>query len=308
MAKEKVLLLPNGKPVKKSKLRRLTPGDWVIMVFVGILCFTMFYPFVNLIFQSISPDWVITEANGMVLWPKSVSLENYVYVVTYPNTWNAYKNTIFITVMGTALSLVVTSLGGYSLSKRDLPGRRWMTLFMILTMFIGGGMIPYFLVLKKIGLINTIWVLIIPGCCSTGNVFMMRNFFMVMPQDIKDSAYIDGAGEVRTFLQIVVPLSGAIIATMALFYGVGYWNTYESAIIYNNRSQNYTIQVVLQQMYNNSLTKNMNLDSIEQVRSHVTTEGVRAATAVYATLPIICVYPFLQKYFAKGVMIGSLKG
>lgn len=308
MAKDKILLLPNGKPVKKSKLHRLTPGDWVIMVVVGILCFTMFYPFVNLIFQSISPDWVITEANGMVLWPKSISLENYVYVVTYPNTWNAYKNTIFITITGTALSLVVTSLGGYSLSKRDLPGRRWMTLFMILTMFIGGGMIPYFLVLKKIGLINTIWVLIVPGCCSTGNVFMMRNFFMVMPQDVKDSAYIDGAGEVRTFVQIVVPLSGAIIATMALFYGVGYWNTYESAIIYNNRSQNYTIQVVLQQMYNNSLTKNMNLDSIEQVRSHVTTEGVRAATAVYATLPIICVYPFLQKYFAKGVMIGSLKG
>ena len=308
MAKDKILLLPNGKPVKKSKLHRLTPGDWVIMVVVGILCFTMFYPFVNLIFQSISPDWVITEANGMVLWPKSISLENYVYVVTYPNTWNAYKNTIFITITGTALSLVVTSLGGYSLSKRDLPGRRWMTLFMILTMFIGGGMIPYFLVLKKIGLINTIWVLIVPGCCSTGNVFMMRNFFMVMPQDVKDSAYIDGAGEVRTFVQIVVPLSGAIIATMALFYGVGYWNTYESAIIYNNRSQNYTIQVVLQQMYNNSLTKNMNLDSIEQVRSHVTTEGVRAATAVYAPLPIICVYPFLQKYFAKGVMIGSLKG
>ena len=189
---------------------------------MGVLCITMLYPFVNLIFQSISPDWVITEANGMVLYPKSITFENYVYVLNYPNTFNAYKNTIFITLMGTALALTVTSLGGYSLSKRDLPGRRWMTLFMILTMFIGGGMIPYFLVLKKIKLINTIWVLIIPGCCATGNVFMMRNFFMVKTQELKETAYNDGAGEVRTFVSIVLPLSGAIIATMALFYGVGY--------------------------------------------------------------------------------------
>lgn len=302
--------MSNTQKKRKSRLHRMTFADYIILLVVGVLCITMLYPFVNLIFQSISPDWVITEANGMVLYPKSITLENYVYVLNYPNTFNAYKNTIFITLFGTALALTVTSLGGYSLSKRDLPGRRWMTLFMILTMFIGGGMIPYFLVLKKIKLINTIWVLIIPGCCSTGNVFMMRNFFMVMPQELKESAYIDGAGEVRTFVSIVLPLSGAIIATMALFYGVGYWNTYESAIIYNNKAQNYTIQVVLQQMYANSVAKSaqMNLDTIEQVRSHVTNEGVRAATAVYATLPIVCVYPFLQKYFAKGVMIGSLKG
>ena len=302
--------MSNTQKKRKSRLHRMTFADYIILLVMGVLCITMLYPFVNLIFQSISPDWVITEANGMVLYPKSITFENYVYVLNYPNTFNAYKNTIFITLMGTALALTVTSLGGYSLSKRDLPGRRWMTLFMILTMFIGGGMIPYFLVLKKIKLINTIWVLIIPGCYSTGNVFMMRNFFMVMPQELKESAYIDGAGEVRTFVSIVLPLSGAIIATMALFYGVGYWNTYESAIIYNNKAQNYTIQVVLQQMYANSVAKSaqMNLDTIEQVRSHVTNEGVRAATAVYATLPIVCVYPFLQKYFAKGVMIGSLKG
>ena len=302
--------MSNTQKKRKSRLHRMTFADYIILFVVGVLCITMLYPFVNLIFQSISPDWVITEVNGMVLYPKSITFENYVYVLNYPNTFNAYKNTIFITLFGTALALTVTSLGGYSLSKRDLPGRRWMTLFMILTMFIGGGMIPYFLVLKKIKLINTIWVLIIPGCCSTGNVFMMRNFFMIMPQELKESAYIDGAGEVRTFVSIVLPLSGAIIATMALFYGVGYWNTYESAIIYNNKAQNYTIQVVLQQMYANSVAKSaqMNLDTIEQVRSHVTNEGVRAATAVYATLPIVCVYPFLQKYFAKGVMIGSLKG
>lgn len=290
----------------------MTFADYVITVVVAILCFSMLYPFVNLIFQSISPDWVITEAKGMVLYPKSITLENYVYVLNYPNTFNAYKNTIFITIVGTALSLFVTGLGGYSLSRRDLPGRRWMTLFMIITMFIGGGMIPFFLLLRNIGLINTIWVLIIPGCCSTGNVFMMRNFFMVMPQELKDSAYIDGAGEILTFVKIVIPLSGAIIATMALFYGVGYWNTYDAAIIYNNKAKNYTIQVVLQQMYANSVAKSMNvnldLENIERVRSQVTTEGVRAATAVYATLPIVCVYPFLQKYFAKGVMIGSLKG
>ncbi len=302
--------MKNDQQKKKSRLHRMTFTDWVILAVVGILCLSMLYPFVNLVFQSLSPDWVITKAKGMLLWPEALTLENYVYVLNYPNTFNAYKNTIVITLLGTSLSLVVTSLGGYALSKRDLPGRKYMTWFMIITMFIGGGMIPYFLVLKKLHLINTLWVMIIPGCMSTGNVFMMRNFFMVMPQELRESAYIDGASELKVFLKIVLPLSGAIIATMTLFYGVDNWNTYTEAIIYNNKAKNYTIQVVLQEMYNNAVAKSqeMNADTIEQVRSTVTTEGVRAATAVYATLPIICVYPFVQKYFAKGVMLGSLKG
>ena len=134
--------MSNTQKKRKSRLHRMTFADYIILFVVGVLCITMLYPFVNLIFQSISPDWVITEANGMVLYPKSITFENYVYVLNYPNTFNAYKNTIFITLFGTALALTVTSLGGYSLSKRDLPGRRWMTLFMILTMFIGGGHLP----------------------------------------------------------------------------------------------------------------------------------------------------------------------
>lgn len=293
---------------KKSRLHRITIGDVIIYVVVSILGFSMLYPFVNLIFQSVSPNWVITEANGMLLWPKEVTFANYQYVFHYPNVWNSYKNTIFVTVMGTSLSLVLTTMGGYALSKRDLPGRFAMTMLILITMWVSGGLIPGYLNLRRLGFLNTLWVMIIPDTISTGNLLLMRNFFLGMSEELKESAYIDGASETVVLLKIVLPLSTPIIATMALFYGVSNWNEYTTPLLYNSDDKLHTIQVVLQKMYNNSVQKIQNMDDLTSTTSSIATEAVRSATVVFATVPIIMVYPFLQKYFAKGVMVGSLKG
>ena len=293
---------------KKSRLHRITIGDVIIYVVVSILGFSMLYPFVNLIFQSVSPNWVITEANGMLLWPKEVTFANYQYVFHYPNVWNSYKNTIFVTVMGTSLSLVLTTMGGYALSKRDLPGRFAMTMLILITMWVSGGLIPGYLNLRRLGFLNTLWVMIIPDTISTGNLLLMRNFFLGMSEELKESAYIDGASEAVVLLKIVLPLSTPIIATMALFYGVSNWNEYTTPLLYNSDDKLHTIQVVLQKMYNNSVQKIQNMDDLTSTTSSIATEAVRSATVVFATVPIIMVYPFLQKYFAKGVMVGSLKG
>ena len=293
---------------KKSRLHHITVGDVVIYVVVSILGFSMLYPFVNLVFQSVSPNWVITEANCMLLWPKEATFANYVYVFNYPNVWNSYKNTIFVTVVGTSLSLILTTLGGYSLSKRDLPGRFAMTMLILITMWIGGGLIPSYLNLRRLGFLNTLWVMIIPDTISTGNLLLMRNFFLGMSNELKESAYIDGASEPIVLWKIVLPLSMPIIATMALFYGVSNWNEYSTPLMYNSNDKLHTIQVVLQKMYNNSVQKVQNMDDLTSTTSNIATEAVRSATVVFATVPILMVYPFLQKYFAKGVMVGSLKG
>ena len=290
---------------RKSALHRTTAGDIVIAAIVTLLTLTMLYPFLNLVFQSFSSNVAITASGGMMFWPTDFTIENYVYVLKYPNVWQAYKNTVFITVMGTSLSLVMTTLGGYSLSKRNLPLRMPMTLLILITMFVGGGLIPNYLNLKNLGFLNTLWVMIIPDTISTGNLLLMRNFFLAMPQDLKDSAYIDGAGEVRTLISIVLPLSTAIIATMALFYGVGNWNEFTAAIIYNHEEKYYPIQVIIQRMYSESVKKVMD-DEVASRR--LASEAIKSATVVFGTLPIVCVYPFLQKHFAKGVMVGSLKG
>ncbi|MBQ8953259.1 MAG: carbohydrate ABC transporter permease [Clostridia bacterium] len=292
---------------QNRKLNHITAGDIIIATLVTLLCFSMLYPFVNIVFQSLSTNAAITASNGMMLWPSEVTFDNYRYVFTYPNVWNAYKNTLFITFVGTALSLVLTTMGAYALSKRDLPGRTFMTVVIIITMWVGGGLIPGYLNLRRLGLINTRWVMIIPGCISTGNLLLMRNFFLAQPLELKESAYIDGASELRTLLNIVLPLSMAIMATMALFYGVGYWNAYSGAILYNNRVENYPIQVVIHRMYSMAVVKNMDPEWLA-THTQIASDAVRAATVVFGTLPIMCVYPFLQKYFAKGVMVGSLKG
>ena len=243
------------KKQKKNFMERNTFGDYVILVIVSLLGFSMLYPFVNLVFQSLSPNWVITEANGMLLWPKEVTFQNYVYVVKYPNVWNSYKNTIFVTVIGTSLSLIMSTLGGYALSKRDLPFRLPMTLLILIPMWISGGLIPNYLNLRRLGFLNSLWVMIIPDTISTGNLLLMRNFFLGIPQDLKDSAYIDGASEPRVLWKIVLPLSMPIMATMALFYGVSNWNEYTTPMIYNSNVKYHPIQVILQRMYTASVQK-----------------------------------------------------
>lgn len=297
----------NTKMKVKQKKRRIELFDVINLLLLTVLCFTMLYPFVNLLFVSVSKQADVTAAKGLLLYPKSIQLDAYRYVFEYNNIWVAYKNTVFITLTGTMISLVLTCMGGYALSKPRLPGRALMTNYVLVTMFIGGGLIPTYLTMRDLHLLNTLWVLILPGAISSWNMFLARNFFMAIPEDLKEAAYIDGADEIRSMLHIVLPLSMPIIATLALFYGIGYWNQYASAIIYNTKQQYHTLQVVVRRMYNSTLQDLLTPEELERLGTPPT-EVVRAATVIFTTAPILVIYPFLQKYFAQGVMVGSLKG
>ena len=188
-----------------------------------------------------------------------------------------------------------------TVARRDLPGRGILTTFVVVTMFVSGGMIPGYLNLKDLGMLNTLWALMLPGMVSTWNMLLMRNFIMGIPVDLTEAARIDGAGELRLVVSIILPLSMPIIATLALFYGVGYWNSYSNVIIYNSKADMQTTQVIIRRMYESA-----QVDMEETIMPPI--EAIRAATVMFSTVPILCVYPFLQKYFAQGLMVGSVKG
>ena len=292
--------------IARKKRKRPELFDCVNLLLLTLVCLTMLYPFVNLLFISVSRQADVSAARGMLLYPKSIQWSAYQYVFSYDNIWRAYENTLFITLVGTCLSLLLTCMAGYSLSKRGLPGRSLMTVYVLITMFINGGLIPNYLAMRDLHLLNSLWVLILPGCVSAWNLFLAWNFFMSIPEELKESAYIDGASELCTLLKIVLPLSKPILATLALFYGLGYWNKYSAVVIYNTKEQYQTLQVVVRRMYDSSITDLSGVDP-DQL-GQPPTEVIRAATVMFTTAPILLVYPFLQKYFAKGMMAGSLKG
>jgi putative aldouronate transport system permease protein len=265
----------------------------------------MVYPFLNLFFISISEISQVMASKGIMLYPKSVTLYAYRYLVQYPYLVASYTNTVFITIVGTALALVMSTLGAYVLCRRDLPGRGLLTTFVIITMFIGGGLIPSYLNIRDLRLLNTLWVLILPSAISTWNMLLLRNFMLAIPLELTEAARIDGCGEVRLLVQIILPLSLPILATLALFYGVGRWNEYSSVIIYNSKQNLQTIQVIIRRMYETALKDQTAMDDLSFL---LPMETIRAATVIFTTLPILCVYPFLQKHFAQGIMVGSLKG
>ena len=284
--------------------RRMDAANIVLLILLTALCFSMLYPFLNILFISVSDMSDVMESGGLLLYPKSVNWDSYRYVLRYNGIADAYRNTIFITAVGTTLALILTTLGAYVLARKDLPGNGLMTTFVVVTMFFGGGLIPSYLNIRNLGLLNSLWVLILPSCISTWNMLLERNFMMAIPGELCEAARIDGAGEVRTLLRIILPLSMPILATLALFYGVARWNEYASAIIYISKQKLYTLQVIIHRMYTMSISDVLNDENVGMPP----TEAIRSATVMFATVPILCVYPFLQKYFAQGLMVGSVKG
>lgn len=240
--------------VKRGKVGCM---DILLVVFLTLLCGTMLYPFVNILFISVSDIKDVTMAGGLLLYPKSISFEAYQYIFQYKNLWRSFTNTVFIAVMGTAISLILSVLGGYVLSKRDLPGRKAMMVFVLIPMFFAPGLIPTYLQLKDLHLLNSLWVLILPCCISTWNLLLARNFFMGIPKELCESASIDGASELRMLFSVVLPLSLPIVATLGLFYGVGYWNEYSRAIIYNTNADYQTLQVIVSTICTTEFIQNM---------------------------------------------------
>ncbi|TBL81942.1 carbohydrate ABC transporter permease [Paenibacillus thalictri] len=239
---------------------------------------------------------------GLFIWPKEFTLSAYMDILKSQFLWVAYQNTVIITAAGTLLSLLLTAMTAYPLVKRGLPGNHVMSFVILFTMLFGGGIIPTYLLIKQLGMINSLSALIIPGAISAYNVLIMRSFFAALPAELEESAMMDGANPIRIFFTIILPLSTPVLATIALWEAVSRWNNFFSALIYLNDKSKYTLSLMLW-----DVIKGQEAAKMSGQLTNTSTESAIAATVVLATLPILCVYPFLQRYFVKGVMIGSIK-
>jgi putative aldouronate transport system permease protein len=282
----------------------------VTLLTIAALLVTL-YPLFFVAIASIStPDHILV---GQVLfWPSGIDFSAYKFILADRDIWLGYRNTVFYTVFGTLFSVIVTLLCGYALSRKDLVGRGWIMKFMVFTMFFNGGLIPTYMVVKSLHLLNTPYVIIVVGSVWVFNIIIAKTFFEhTIPGELMEAAFMDGCGNLRFFLSIVLPVSKSIVAVIALFYAVGQWNSYFNALIYVTKKELFPLQLILREILiqGQALTDVSDaseLDALAQ-RQRIA-EVIKYGVVIVSTLPLICVYPFLQKYFLKGVMIGSVKG
>lgn len=273
-----------------------------------LLVFVTIYPIYYIFIVSISDGNLVTR--GVIkMYPQDITFEAYKVVLNNPDIWRAYGNTVLYTVVGTIINLFMTSLCGYVLSRKDVYGRSVLIIVVVFTMFISGGLIPLYLVVLKLGLINTMWALVLPSAINTFNMIIMKTFFEGIPMALQESAYLDGANDFQVLFKIILPLSLPVMATMVLFYSVQHWNSFFPALIYLNESSKYPVQVLLRNIviageFADQATSIGNASS----NFRVVATNYKFAVIIITILPILCVYPFLQKYFVKGAMIGALKG
>lgn len=273
-------------------------GDVVIYGIIGLFTIACVIPFWYVFVSSFSKK--------ASFWFNSVTLDSYKYIFSTNTLMRSMGNSIYITISGTIVKLFVTSLMAYALAETSVPGRKLILNMVIFTMLFGGGMIPTYFVVKETRLMNTLWSLVIPGLVSPFNLIVMKNFFQNIPAELQESARIDGCHEMVLLFKIVLPLSTASLATFGLFYAVGLWNSYMSAMLYIPDNSKWPIQVLLRQI----VYVSSSIGSEDAVESEVAmlAESIKMAVIIVATTPIICLYPFLQKHFAKGIMVGAVKG
>lgn len=273
-----------------------------------LFAITALYPFVNMLSLSFSSSSVASQ-HGLKLIPSEFSLKGYKAVFDNPIIWKGYLNTIIRTVGGTILNVLFTVMCAYPLSKRYLPNRTFYTMFIVFTMFFSGGLIPTYLLVKGVGLLDNPLVLILPGLINAFTMIIVRNYFMSLPVELEESAKIDGANDFRVLFSVILPISAPIIATISLWYAVAHWNAWFDALLYITTPNKMVLQTILRKIIIEGSEQYSNFQSFDRtVEQSVTPEIIKAATVMVATIPILCVYPFIQKYFVKGIMIGSLKG
>ena len=267
------------------------------------------YPLLYCISASFSDPMEVVKGN-VILLPKNPTLMAYQAVAKNKSMFTGYVNTIFYTVLGTSLNLIMTIAAGYPLSKRDFRGRGGITFLFTLTMFFSGGMVPNFLLIKNLDMYNSIWALLLPGCVSAWNLVIMRTYFQTsIPEEICESAYIDGCSNISTLLRIVLPLSIPIIAVMVIFYGVGHWNSYFSALLYLKDRDKYPLSLVLREILLQGMGQEKSgAEVVDSVADLLLFETLKYAVIIVSSVPMLILYPALQRYFVKGTMVGSLKG
>lgn len=275
---------------------------WTVMVGFALLCLL---PFLNIIAVSLTPSIEYTR-NPLIIWPQEPTLDAYRQIMSSSRIFRSVINSVYITVLGTVTSLFLTSTFAYGLSKQGMPGRTVFGTIVIVAMLFGPGIIPLYVVVRGLGLINTYWSVILSLAIQPFYCVLMRNFFENIPKDIMESAYIEGATERRILWSIVLPLSKAAIAVFTLFYSVFFWNEFFRPLMFLNDPEMWPVQVWLREIVINSSDMRMRADDVDNIQ--MVPEIVKNAVVVVATLPILFVYPFLQKHFAKGLLIGAVKG
>lgn len=290
---------------KKKHIKGTVDGvvitSYIVMTIFAVLCF---FPFYYIFVVSISDPERVRDG-AMILYPQGFSLEAYKVTLTHARFYSSLRVSVVRTLLGTLLGVAFSSALAYGISRPYLRGRKWMTLFLVFTMLFNGGMIPTYLVVRYTGLIDTLWALIIPNMINTFNVIVLINFFRAVPAELEESAKIDGANDLIIFVKIMIPVAMPSIATITLFVAVYHWNTLMDGILYINTSSKKPLQVYLNDIVVAGQTEDMFQDSASR---WMPTLSLKTATIFASTLPILIVYPFLQKYFVKGVMVGSVKG
>jgi len=282
-------------------------GYAFIMAFLILFSLTTLYPFWHVLMYSIS-DSRAAMTGGLFFLPRQPTLLSYSIMLKGSQIYVAYGNTVLRTLVGTVLSIIITSLTAYPLSIRRLHFRNFLSLLIFFTMLFSGGMIPTFLIVQQLGLINTFWALVIPGMMSAYNMFILRNYFQQLPAELEESAFIDGASPLVVLLRIILPVSKPALAAIALFYGIGHWNAYLDCILYTNTDKLQVLQVYIRSL----MTAYGSMNSVAGLggsgASRLTEETVRMTTIAISVIPILFVYPFLQRYYTKGILVGAVKG
>lgn len=283
--------------------------DVVNVCVMVCFCILILFPFWDMIVRSLSSPTDSTKLE-LMLWPKNFVTSAYRYCLKDDGILRAYGVTIARTVLGTLLSLLLILLAAYPLAKKELPGRKYITFFFLIPMFFTGGLIPSYIINRSIGLVDNFLVYILPGAVNVYNVVLARNFLMGIDKSLEESAFMDGAGYGTVLMRIIVPLSKPILATLALWIAVAHWNSWFDSMIYIRSADLEVVQLLLHRMLDTtqSMSEEMQMYMVNNPADTVTSMSVRMAMTIITIIPIMCIYPFVQKFFVKGIMVGSLKG
>ncbi|WP_375165584.1 carbohydrate ABC transporter permease [Cellulomonas sp.] len=298
---------PDARPAGARDSRGYRVFTWLNVSALVLVTGVMLYPFLTVVAQSFSSEAAI-RSGQVSFWPVGFNLNTYRAVAENPLFWANYRNTVVYTVVGTLIAMALTTTYAYVLSKRHLRGRGLLIGFAVFTMFFNGGIVPNYVLISSLGMKNTLWAVVLPGAISIFNLLVMKSFFENLPGELEEAAQIDGLGWFGIFGRIVLPLSKAVIATMVLFYSVQYWNDWFTAFLYIDEQQRQPVTLFLRNLIAGASSAASEGAAAQSAATQSISVNIQAVTMVLTVLPILCVYPFVQRYFVSGVMLGSVKG
>lgn len=294
------------------RIRRSTgevTGHVLIIFFLALLAFTTIYPFWHVVMYSVS-DPKQSMSGGFFFWPRGICLDSYQTLLNTKQLWVSYGNSILVMVIGTLLAIVISAMTAYPLSRKRLKGRGFFSLIIFFTMLFSGGMIPLYLQVSKLGLLDTFWAMVLPGCMSAYNMFILRNFMQGLPDSLEESARLDGANDLTILFKIVMPLCTPSIAAIAMFYGTAYWINYLDCLLYTHNSNLQVLSLYLRSVLNGAASSALTTSSanVSAKVQNITEESIKMTVVAISVIPIVIVYPFLQRFYTKGITVGAVKG